>query len=389
MRRYRRLAVLTSAILALSLASAAGCGGSDDGADVRTIGDTAGSGSASGSASGTASASGSGTGSPSGSATGSATGEAAPLGGYEPVSDVDEHAKVTLDVCEINAALEAEPVDYETIGALYEQGKNSLSGDGSARTLKGFATEERDEPTWDAYTAFFGDEAWLDSFVQAAIDGTGPFEGESDAVRSQGVQKGIQNGILIAWMFHELDEALADVEAGELDPAEGAPHKVDEAWAFYHGAEPDCAPFRTADRRGEDFGTGSAVNDAMLAAVQAAQAAAVDGDVEGLRTATSEITRRVTITYLQAALKYAAGIDAALEAGDEEEARVQQAEGLAFFRVVAPLVAATDEEAARAVLERFDLAREPQAGAGAAVEEALSGVYEPLGIDPRELGELS
>ena len=74
-------------------------------------------------------------------------------------------------------------------------------------------------------------------------------------MRRQGIQKGVQNQILIAWVLHELDAALVKVVGpGNVIPESGAPHAVDEAWAFYHGEKPDCSPYATADRRGADFG---------------------------------------------------------------------------------------------------------------------------------------
>jgi len=41
-----------------------------------------------------------------------------PLGGYQPVSDVAQHAKVSADVCDINALLDASPIDFAAVGAL-------------------------------------------------------------------------------------------------------------------------------------------------------------------------------------------------------------------------------------------------------------------------------
>lgn len=367
-----------AAVAALALGGvAAGCG-DDDGADVRNVGETAGS------ASGSASGSGSGSGSASG-VSGSTT-ATEPFGGYAPASDVAGHAKVTRDVAAINAILEEDPVDFAAAAALYRDGRNSIAGDGTTRTLAGFATEAREEPVWDDYVAFYDDPAWLDTFVTDALEGTGTFAGASDDVRAQGVQKGIQNGVMVAWTLHELTAARADVAAGEIAPADGAPHKVDEAWAFYHGEDPTGAPFATADKRGADFGTGSAVNTAVLDRIEAARDAAVAGDAAALDAAVAEVTRQITITYVQAALKYAATADAELAEGDEAEARVQQAEGLAFFRVVAPLVAAADPGAARTTLDALDVTAGPRAGMGDRVATALEGAYEGLGITPAEIG---
>ncbi len=131
----RGLAIVIVGALAL-----AACG-DDDGGSVREIG----GGSASGSGSG------SGSGSASGSASGVASGPSTPFGGYTPASDVGEHAKVSLDVCAINEALDAESIDFDAIEVIYNEGGNSVGGDGSPRTLAGFARDtERDSETWVA-----------------------------------------------------------------------------------------------------------------------------------------------------------------------------------------------------------------------------------------------
>lgn len=360
-------------VLAVSLAGvAAGCG-SDDGADVRKLGETtAGPAPASGSA-----------------VAGTTTVASAPFGGYEPGSDVSGHAKISLDVAEIAELLTSEPADFAAARALYAAGDHSLASDGTTRSLRAFATERRTEPVWSRYVAFYRDPAWLDTFVASALSGAGSFATAGEPARVQAVQKGVQNGVLIAWMFHELDEAKAAVAARDLDPGDGAPHKVDEAWAFYHGEDPAAAPYATADKRGADFGTGSAVNTAMLAQMTAARRAAAAGDARALKAAVARIEREVLITYIQAALKYAATTDAALAAGDAAEARVEQAEGLAFFRVVAPLVARVDPAAARAVLAEFDLARAPRRGLGDRVATALGRTYRPLGLTRADIGTFS
>jgi hypothetical protein len=374
----------TLVALTVTLGLLAAACGDDDGESVREIG--AASGSASGSGSG--SASGSASASASASASGTAAAQSTGLGGYEPVSDVEQHANVTLDICAIDELLPEEgPLDDESIAEIYTEGGNSTTSEGEARTLAGFASTERDEPIWNDYVGHFGDPVWLDTFVTDAIGASGPFEGEPDPVRRQGIQKGVRNQIMVAWMLHELVSAAGKVEAGEIDPAEGAPHNWDEAWAFYHGADPSCAPYSTADSRGENFGTGTAVNEAILAAMQEGQQATLAGDSEATQTALDEVLRQVTITYVQATIRYAAQMEAALGEGDEESARVQQAEGWSFWRVIEPLVAGVDADAAASITAVYDLAGAPSAAA-ADVLAAIESTYTGLDIDPDEVGEL-
>lgn len=312
------------------------------------------------------------------------------MGAYQPVSDVDSHAAVILDVCDINGLLPKDaPLDYDAIARVYVEGGNSVKGDGSVRTLAGFARTERDERIWNDYVAYYGDPTWLDTFVWSAIQGTGAFEGEPDLVRRQGIQKGIQNQIMVAWAIHELVAALGKAAQGNFDPASGAPHNWDEGWAFYHGAEPGCAPYATADKRGGNFGTGAAVNDALAAAFTEGVEALVDGDMGGAGIATATIMQQLTVTYVQAAIRYAHVMDGDLEAGDAGAARVHQAEGWAFYRVIEPLVAGVDAEAAATIASYYDLsAGPPRAGAGAAVQAALESVYAGLGITAGQVGQL-
>ena len=311
------------------------------------------------------------------------------MGGYTPVSDVVTHARVVSDVAEINELLGASPIDWSAVEKLYTEGKNSVKSDGSIRTIAGYArNDSRSEAIWDDYTSYYDDQTWLDTFVTNAIEGTGPFAGESDAVRKQGAQKGIQNQIMISWAIHELVAAMAKAEDGNFDAASGAPHNWDEAWAFYHGENPNGGPHATADKRGGNFGTSTLVNNGILASMNSGRDALIDGDVDAAQAAMDEIIKQIRITYIQASIRYASKIGSDLESGDAEKARVHQAEGLAFYRVIEPMVAEADAEAAAKIAGYFDLSSEPNALAGPAVKSALESVYDTWGINTADVGTL-
>jgi hypothetical protein len=141
-------------------------------------------------------------------------------GGYEYASDVSAHRLVVEDICDINELLDADEIDFDAVAARYEDGEHSVNSDGSVRTLAGFSTAtDKLHGLGDHYES----ETPLDDFVSAAIDGSGEFEGEADLVRRQGIQKGIQNQIMIAWVVHELNAALAKADDGAFDADEGAP----------------------------------------------------------------------------------------------------------------------------------------------------------------------
>lgn len=193
----------------------------------------------------------------------------------------------------------------------------------------------------------------------------------------------------IAWAIHELVAALNRAADGNFDIDSGAPHNWDEGWAFYHGDAPDCGPYATADKRGANFGTGSAVNEALAAAFTTGVEALAAGDEAAARTASEEIVRQITITYLQATIRYANKIDTALAEGDTQSARVSQAEGWAFYRVIEPLVAGVNHQVASAVASRLDLSvGDPQPGTAGMVMGALPSVYAGLGISPADIGAL-
>ena len=192
---------------------------------------------------------------------------------------------------------------------------------------------------------------------------------------------------MIAWAIHELVAALAKADDGNFDAEKGAPHNWDEAWAFYAGVEPGSGPFGTAEKRGGNFGTGTAVNDAILKAMDDGRDALLAGDVAGAQAASDEIIRQIQITYIQASNRYASKMTGDLESGDAEKARIHQAEGWAFFRVIAPMIDAVDPSAAAAIDGIYNLSNEPS-DPGSIVIDALESTYSALGISPSEVGTL-
>ena len=385
-----------AAATSLSLALLLGACAPDDGATVREIGtEDGGSASASGSASGSGSASAPAAGSASASGTAGEIEQVDGDGGYAYASDVNAHRLVVRDVCVINDLRTADPVDYDAIRDIYTDGAHSVNSDGSIRSLAGFATAEDRN---NAVSATFDAATPLDDFVTAAIDGEGIFADAGDGARAQGIAKGVQNQIMVAWTVHELNAAIAKAEAGELDADEGAPHNWDEAWAFYHGAEPGCAPYATADSRADNFGTaaddGTArANVAILAAMEAGRDALLEGEVDAAVAARDEILRNLVITYTQASIRYATVAAQDVAEGDMDAAAAHQAEGLAFFQVLRPLLADAGVDLSTldltAIDAIYDLSAEPGTGDGDAVREALTPALAELDIDDEQIGTLS
>lgn len=260
-------------------------------------------------------------------------------GGYTYASDVDNHRMLMGDVCDIKDL--SGSYDWDAVAEIYEDGEYAEKSDGSYRTLMGFAVASGKNHAYDAY--YGADGSWHD-FVYAAIKGTGAFAGESDTVRDQITEKGVQNGIMTAYAIHELNAAVIKAEAGNFG-TDDAQHAWDEGWAFYHGPDDSehdydgCGPYATADKRAGNFGTANAdgtaaTNVATLAAMNDGLAALKAEDLQGVKDARDEVLKNIVIVYSQASVRYASKMTDDLAAADTADYDKHQAEGHAFFRVI-------------------------------------------------------
>lgn len=325
------------AALAITACLLTACGSDDDGATVREIGEGSGSGSGSGSASAPASGS---------------TSAGDDL--YTPVSDVDAHAAIGEDIVAIKALLdvaeEGEAVDWPAVDALFNDGEASVKGDGTVRSMATLV--ETDEA------------ATVVAAAQAAIDGSGEAADLPDAERAQLVDKGM-SALLALKVMDELAAAGEKITAGEIDPDEGAPHNVDEAWAFFTAGGNGLAS--TAEKRAADFEKEGTVLEPVLESLAAAQTASVDGDASAFETATADTQAALNYIFFLATWKY-------LDNADDPIAR---AEGQAFYWGIQPIVAAADADADAAIVA--SLASGDAETGRAALSEAA--VLEALGID--------
>lgn len=280
-----------------------------------------------------------------------AAGTAVAQGGslYTPVSDVAPHAAIGKDIAEIRALLEpaAEGGDADFAGArkIWSGGRHSRKDD-EPRTLEGFVE---------------GDA--VADLVGSALEGNGAAAGLDPAQRRQWVDKGIIAALELK-VLGELDAAIEKASAGETDPAEGAPHNVDEAWAFFTAEGEGLGA--TAERRAADFDVDGKVSEPVLEALADAQSAAKSGDVPTLRTAREDARGAMNRIFALAVTKYA-------EEGVEDE--VARAEGMAF-----PWGLRSDLAEER--LERVQAAFEqPGTTAAATARRTLNDSLDDLGLD--------
>lgn len=270
---------------------------------------------------------------------------------YHSVSDVASHAAIGGDISRVKGLLaeakENRPVDWVAVNAVYAGGGASVKGDGSVRTLAGLV----DLPETHVWIA-------------DAIAGTGSAQGASDPVRAQHVDKGI-SVLLAAKVSAELDAAREKV--GNTDKAEGAPHNVDEAWAFFTAGGNGLAA--TADKRATDFGLVGRVREPVLVALGAAQSAALAGDGSALHEAIKRTGDALAYIFYLATYKY-------LGAGDE----VGRAEGLTFYGGIRSRIAQSHPDADALIVEAFGT------GDGQGGRSALNrpDVLNALAIQPDE-----
>ena len=259
-------------------------------------------------------------------------------GGYTYVSDVQVYADMAQDVCDIKDLVDT--YDWAAIKAIYTDGENVVKSDGSYKTLAQHAAASGKKHGLQEY---YGVDAPLDAYMMAALDGTGMFEGASDSMRAQAVEKAAQNQILVAYAIHELNSAIAKATDGNWG-TDGAQHAWDEGWALYHGStdHASCAPYATGDKRAGNFGTTvsdtdstAKANAAILVAMNEGLVALQAEDLAGATAARDTVVKNIVIIYSQATIRYASKMttDTTLEA-----AQTHQAEGYSFWRVIESMV---------------------------------------------------
>lgn len=303
---------------------------------------------------------------------------------YEVQSPVGDEPEFSADVCAINEALDKEEPDYDTAKELYENGsgENRIS-------LKDIASAQYPTDSYQKYAVFFEDDKWMDTLITNAFNRKEPFT--TDVKRVQMIKKMLQSSVLVQRVFFHIDSAIAKAESNN---PRGALISWDKGMAAYYGAEEQCSPFGNGQARGIEFDTmsdgiamsNSAVHEAFLRGGEALQSETLSSDqFKIVSDARLEVIKQITIIYIQAVFKYATLTDEGLENGDDVEKA--QAEGLAYYYAIMPLIADIDAEGAQAVFDAFDLAQDPDEDLAEEVQPILTDIFDSLGIDEDEVKE--
>ncbi|PNH02515.1 hypothetical protein TSOC_011505 [Tetrabaena socialis] len=220
--------------------------------------------------------------------------------GFSYAGNVIGYVNMTMDYCDIVAALMAG--NFSAGLDVYANGKNSFSG-AAKRTFFRFASHVPTavEPTYIALTNG-RNGSWLDMAIREAF-------AAGNAHLALGL---IQTGTL-KYMLHEVDEAANKIAAYVADPtlvsqladATGAPHNIDEGWSLWVGGSPTtCGTLSSwADQLGDElqasFVGRASINNAMTLAFHELQAASRTGDLAAYNATRADVVRYTTILGLQ------------------------------------------------------------------------------------------
>lgn len=342
--------------------------------------------------------------------------DAATIGGMEVSDEAAAFSAISEQVCQVFTAMEFEPVDWSSVVDIYE---TSFEINGEETSLKEIATEgpssltddDDDTDIWESFQEYFDDDDWIDTnFLEGAED----LDNETDGSRTELVQKTSRDALGVVLTLAMAEKAVDAIEADDLD---AAILFTEIAWVIYHGYDNGdgdtgngCAPYGTGESRSGNFGLPGDVTANIESAFSAAMAAlsvatgggaASDAQQEILEALYETIEKATTTTYLRAALRYGTRMDGDAAAGNPDNLRVNQLEGLAFFRAVQPLVAEFDPELADAVESFFVVSKyEPDESGEIDLSdyediaddlgEVIDALLETLGIDKEvEFGSLT
>jgi len=236
------------------------------------------------------------------------------------------------------------------------------------------------ETAYDVFRAYFGANTWMSDYFYAATDGTSL--SSSSAARAEMIEKTARDAVAV-------NAILSDLYKGSLGTDDLARRYWDAGAAKYLGTDAarSSTVYDRANKRAANYGTFDVdgetanANKAILSALNAG-AAATSSSTKAAEF--HKVMTQMKVIYAQCVLRYAFLIDAdVIEGTDHVE---HQAEGQAFWRVIAPWVKEVDANGAAYLEGIFDLARTPaHANHFCHAKEVL----EKLAVNARDMGTLT
>ena len=161
--------------------------------------------------------------------------------------------------------------------------------------------------------------------------------------------------IIYGKVNQELTSARNQLAEGNTDDASGAPHKVDEDWAFHVGLPGDDGSFpysisATARKREGSFGLEGMVDTPLQQVLATALEASRNGDLDAFDAAAAEARGYLNTIFYLATLRYGAIV---FDDDNEVARTIHLAEGWAFFQPIHAAVASASSASASTVEEHF------------------------------------
>ena len=279
---------------------------------------------------------------------------------YRPLSIVGPDLSVSQAVSQVKTLL-GDSSDYATIKETYtELGLRALAD-----------TDHTGEPVWNTFKAHFGSTTWISDFVDEICDGT--TLSSHPGARAELLEKTVMDALQVQAIISDLYQGYSSDDQD----------KWDQGAAKFHGAGDSYGStvFARGDKRAANYNTLQSGNVAK--ANSAIATALASGNTEANY---NTVLKNIKIIYAQATIRYAWLIDRDVVEGTDY--REHQAEGLAFFRVIAPWVKSIDSSGYDTVSQIFDTNKRPFSVIGHSYCLVEQIVTNALSISNADLGNL-
>jgi hypothetical protein len=301
-----------------------------------------------------------------------ATGVVTDVGTYYPAGGEDIGGSLSFSVAVMKTLdLLDEPSSFADVLDSFR--KTGLAGSAD--------TSRVGEPVWDMFKTYFGSPTWMTDYVETVVDNEATPTTNS-AAREEMIEKTIRDAVAT-------QAILSDLYRG----SQGVTDAHDRYWnhgaAKYIGTQDDrsVTVYNRANKRAANFGTLEGDGETAVAnevAVAALIAGAASSASAATRAAQYEIVKKqILVIYSQCVLRYANYLDGAFIDGSEYADH--QAEGQAFWRVIAPFVKEVNANGATFLEGIFDLSRETSEKTHYCRAKAI---LSDLGVTDAEIGTL-
>ena len=259
-------------------------------------------------------------------------------GSYTPEHQIGASLSFAGAVKAVTDLLDAN-VNYVNVKKVYE-----------SVGLRGEAGQKRTgEPYYNAGLKFFKEADWTNTYINTAFDSTSTL---ATAARLEIIEKTARDNVAVQAIVSDLYKAQAatDADASKI--------LWDHAAAKYLGTEADRSQtiYGRADKRAANYGTllGSGDDTYAKANKKVIDAFQTSNSINARKSGYTAIVTQIKVIYAQCVLRYAYLIDANL--GNYVE---YQAEGQAFWKILAPWVNSVDEAGAEYLEGIFSTAHTP------------------------------